>query len=352
MIILLLLLITNYACVNIQTSEIDVLEPDLLNKSQTDTLKFTSGIRAIFQDSKANYWLGSHNEGLARYDGNEFEYFTTEDALYDNQIRSIAEDENGTIWIGTARGVNSFDGEAFTRYPAQQNAPIRDWSSSEGNLWFYAGEEGGVYRFDGMNLNYLAFPKTETSDPNKSFGVTGMSKDKEGRLWLASYSALFCFDGQAIDFYGPEELLLEGGDLIHIRSVLADSKGRIWIGNNGIGVLLKEGNSVVNFYRDQGKLLPVDIFQENIKSNQYYKNSGLQSVFAIEEDGEGNIWFGDRDSGAWRYDGKVLTNFTIDEPLSNAMIWDIYRDKSGNLLFGLANGDVYAFNGDSFEKRF
>ena len=25
---------------------------------------------------------------------------------------------------------------------------------------------------------------------------------------------------------------------LHIRSVLADSKGRIWIGNNGIGVLL------------------------------------------------------------------------------------------------------------------
>ena len=46
----------------------------------------------------------------------------------------------------------------------------------------------------------------------------------------------------------------------------------------------------------------------------------MEHVFAIEEDLEGNIWFGDRDSGAWKYDGKTLTNYKIDTKLKSQMM--------------------------------
>ena len=78
----------------------------------------------------------------------------------------------------------------------------------------------------------------------------------------------------------------------------------------------------------------------------------MEHVFAIEEDSEGNIWFGDRDTGAWKYDGKTMTNYTIDRKLSKSMIWTIYKDNSNNLLFGMENGGVYKFNRRSFEKTF
>ncbi len=38
---------------------------ELVKAAKADTLKFTSAIRAIFQDSKGNYWFGSHNEGVS-----------------------------------------------------------------------------------------------------------------------------------------------------------------------------------------------------------------------------------------------------------------------------------------------
>jgi hypothetical protein len=39
---------------------------------------------------------------------------------------------------------------------------------------------------------------------------------------------------------------------------------------------------------------------------EIYRQQGQwNTFFAIEEDKEGNIWFGDRDTGAWKYDGKV-----------------------------------------------
>lgn len=34
------------------------------------------------------------------------------------------------------------------------------------------------------------------------------------------------------------------------------------------------------------------------------------------------------------------------------MIWCIYKDKANDLFFGLANGGVYKFNVNTFEKVF
>lgn len=69
--------------------------------AKTDTLKFTSGIRAIFQDSKSHYWFGSGKEGESQYDGRSFKYFTINEGLADNQVRSIQEDQKVTSGLET-----------------------------------------------------------------------------------------------------------------------------------------------------------------------------------------------------------------------------------------------------------
>ena len=96
---------------------------ELIQPLTSDTLKFTSGVRAIFQDSNGNYWLGSHNEGLVVYNGTRFSYFTTANGLAENQIRSIQEDAQGNIWLGTADGVSKFNGTHFTNYTTETGFP-------------------------------------------------------------------------------------------------------------------------------------------------------------------------------------------------------------------------------------
>jgi len=150
-----------------------------------------------------------------------------------------------------------------------------------------------------------------------------------------------------VDIFDEEKLKLKDNELLHIRSVLADSKGRVWIGNNGIGVLLMEGNSIINFSEKNNLIHPT-----SARRGDKSQPGTLEHVFAIEEDAEGNIWFGDRDTGAWKYDGKTLTNYSISDQLSNPMIWAIYKDNQNNLLFGMANGGVYKFNGKTFDKQF
>jgi len=367
LIYLIILLILNLTCVEKKSTGKENSISELQSISKTDTLKFGSGIRVIFQDSKNNYWFGIHNGGVSRYDGNTFKYFTTKEGLLDNQIRSIHEDKHGNILIGTARGLSIYAGQKFTNYPTQSNNPIFEWNETNGDEWFYAGEEDGINRFDGKKMRYLIFPKPKNENPGNSYGtnfliftqprnensyryygVTDISKDKNGKVWIATYSALFNYDGNIIKAYGHKNLNLKHNDYLHIRSVLADSKGRIWIGNNGIGVLLMEDEVIINFSEKNNLIHPT-----STRSGDKSKPGTLEHVFAIEEDSKGNIWFGDRDTGAWKYDGKSMTNYVIDNKLSTPMIWSIYKDHNNNhLLFGMAEGGVYKFVGKTFERQF
>lgn len=220
-------------------------------------------------------------------------------------------------------------------------------------MWFNAGTNQGVYRCDGQQMNYLAFPNPKDIGTDNLFAVTGISKGKNKVVWFGTYAGVFGFNGNQFTTINDETLkFTEESEKMHVRSVFEDSQGRLWIGNNGIGVILKNEDSIIHFSKEKGELIPIDEFKKNTKLQQFTKNTGLQSVFAISEDSEGNIWFGDRDSGAWKYDGKNLTNYKIDTTLNSQMISSICEDQNKNLLFGMAEGGVYKFNGKAFEKMF
>lgn len=343
----LLLLSLNSSCTEMIHSKEHVNETSLIDSTLAVSLNFKSGIRAIFQDSKGNYWFGSHDEGVAIFNGKSVEYITVDEGLAENNIRSIQEDQNGSIWIETARGASVYENGIIKTYLSKSQNPINKWNETQGDLWFYAGEEGGVYRFDGKQMNYLEFPVPIKVNADNTFGLTSVSKATNGKIWFATYAALFSYDGKDVSVFDEGNLNLKKQDLLHIRSVLADSKGRIWIGNNGIGVLLMEGNSTINFSEKHALIHP-----SSSRRGDQSKPGTMEHVFVIKEDADGNIWFGDRDNGAWKYDGKTLTNYTVDEALNSQMIWCIYEDQQKNLLFGMEAGGIYQFNGKTFDKRF
>jgi ligand-binding sensor domain-containing protein len=69
-------------------------------------------------------------------------------------------------------------------------------------------------------------------------------KRKKNMIWFGTYAGVFGYSGKEFTINNDETLGLDiKVTLLHILSILEDVKGRLWIGNNGIGDLLKEGDS-------------------------------------------------------------------------------------------------------------
>ena len=321
-------------------------------------LKYKTGVRSILEDSKGNIWFGSHNEGVCLLHNGELQYFTTENGLSDNQVRSIYEDKNGIIWFECGKGLSNYDGQKITVYKERNYDSINKLKLIENDLWFKGDEtvgynklEGnpGVYQFDGKNLYYRTFPiKPKLGEENAYSISTPFVKSKNGAVWFGTYSALIGYNGKQFKIFNNDSLGFNGTtEFLHIRCIMEDSKGNLWIGNNcsgitsgGSGVLKYDGKEFINFAK-----------QHQLR-NEDTKGNSLDRVFSICEDTLGNIWFGIVESGVWRYDGHTMKNFTKKDGIDGDMTWIIYKSKTGELLFGGGPNGVYVFNGKSFDRKY
>jgi ligand-binding sensor domain-containing protein len=318
-------------------------------KTDKKLLKFTSSVRSFLEDSKGNIWFGSDKEGVCLLHNGDFQYFTTENGLSDNQVRNIYEDKNGTIWFECGVGLSTYDGKKISIYSERNYDAPDKWQMSDGDLWFKGDEtvdynklekKPGLYKYDGKKLSFHTFPITPKNEDEYRFNYsisTPFLKGRNGMVWFGSYKALIGYNGTDFKIITDESLGLDGiNGSLHIRSFIEDRNGNLWIANNGKGVLVYDGKKAVNFTQ-QHKL--------NKENTLGYS---LDRAFSIGEDAEGNIWIGTVDSGVWRYDGETVHNFGAKHGLEGNFIYTIYKSKKGELWFG--GSGVWRFNGGVFER--
>lgn len=312
-------------------------------------LKFEGDINVLFEDSQGNLWIGSHNEGLCLYDGSTFTYYTIKDGLSDNQIRSIQEDKNGIIWISCIKSICSYENGKIIKWKPQNHSSQdfnnnKNWSMSASDLWFHGDNKEGVYRYDGSTITFLEFP-IKSANMENPYLNTCIDYGANGKIWFGAYPGVIGYDGKSFTIINDQSLGYPPKQM-HVRSILEDSKGNLWIGNNGIGVLLHDGDTTINFTQEN-QLENTDFQLHGVVD----KPSTLARVFSINEDQWGNIWFGTADAGAWKYDGKNLTNYTTKDGLASTFVKDIYKSKNGEMWFA-GNGGVSKFDGKQFSPLF
>jgi ligand-binding sensor domain-containing protein len=110
----------------------------------------------------------------------------------------------------------------------------------------------------------------------------------------------------------------------YIRSMFQDSKRNLWFGTIGEGVVRYDVKTLTYFSNPDG-------FNSN-------------SVFAINEDKNGNLWFG-TDQGVYKYDGKTFRNYNQKDGLSHIDISrkSILVDRSGAIWVG-THGGVFRYD--------
>ncbi|NNT72364.1 hypothetical protein HKT18_09075 [Flavobacterium sp. IMCC34852] len=310
-------------------------------------------IWAIYQDKQSNYWFGSKENGVFYYDGQHVKHFTTKEGLVSNAIRGFQEDSEGHIYIETERGVSQFDGQTFKTLPiANPDSPSNDWVLEPADLWFRIGStNNGVYRFDGTFLHLLKFPKSPEEEafyrkyPNtgiRPYGLYTIYKDRKGLMWFGTASLGVCrYDGKTLSWHYEEQLQTtpNGGDF-GTRAIFEDKEGMFWINNTRFRYNLKPNSTINTDFQKEDGIGYLD--EKNKKAFPFF--------LSITEDNEGNLWMATYEEGVWKYDGKELIHYPIQEDKTTVLLFTIYKDNKGVLWLGSHNAGVYQFNGHSFEK--
>src|SRR5690554_6769399 len=72
----------------------------------------TSEVQKVYQDREGFMWFATRN-GLCKYDGYRITVFRSDlpnsHHLSDNNIYCLADDNSGSLWIGTASGMSRFN---------------------------------------------------------------------------------------------------------------------------------------------------------------------------------------------------------------------------------------------------
>ncbi len=140
---------------------------------------------SLCQNHEGTLFVGGEN-GLGRFDGTNWEFFSASSGLPKSAVRALAADTNGTLWVGTeSDGLFSLrDGKV-----SLVNAPVKDISalfiSADGRLWCGTSVHGlarfseGEWKLFSSTLNGLA-----------NDDIWSLAEDTAENLWIGSYEGL------------------------------------------------------------------------------------------------------------------------------------------------------------------
>ncbi len=309
-------------------------------------------ITSLAQDRRGDLWIGTTGGGayrLARADigspGAAFERFAHDAgnprSLSDDRVNAVLADRRGTVWMGTAAGLNRFDASVrgFVRYQPQSGSPgsLSDGHVSalaetrDGTLWI--GSPLGLSRLVDRRLGrFVAYPYPAQAQ-RRGYGwgtVRQIGEGPAGRLWLATADGLARFDPATGTYtsylHDPSNPQSLSGNTL--STLLWDRTGVLWVGSNGFGLNRYDAKTA----RFQTLRRPPDVTSR-------WDGFSIRGLF---EDAQGDLWMS---AGVlYRYDRRTGTLVSFESSsnrpsdFGNTGVWSIVQDRQRVLWFGSYEG--------------
>ena len=201
-------------------------------------------VYSVYEGSDGTVWAGTLSGGVSKYSGGRFTTYTKDNGLASNTVSFILEASDGTMWFGTPGGLNVLTREGFRLYTDRDGLPSSTvdclFQDSAGAIWI--GTANGIAVLDGGKIHVPVVP------PALHDEIIGIAADAVGALWIATAKHVLRIDRDRL-FHGKVDDPdireygiadgLQGLECVkRQQAVVSDALGRIWFSmNRGLSVI-------------------------------------------------------------------------------------------------------------------
>jgi len=307
-----------------------------------------------------------------------FQHFGVEEGLSQSSAVCLAQDHEGFLWIGSYAGLNRYDGYSFKVYSADQSQPgsipdanIRALAVDDSGTLWVGTRNGGLSRYDRMAdtfSSYVHDPSNPSSIPSNE--VHAIHQDSRGVIRVATAAGLAEFQKSTGTFrrvpFAPNQVK-SGSEIV---AVAEDGFGQLWAAsrtavyrldqttgtlasivderlakalvNAQIHQIYPEGKDVLWIVSDV-----IGLFRLELSSGAFEPHLSSTGVFRLAADRWGTIWAATT-KGLGRLvenaSGRHFELFGHDpydpESLSQDDVLSLFVDASGILWAGTYSGGL------------
>jgi len=379
------------------------------NDPNSKNRKFSNVMHSAYSDRQGNLWLCPYSHGIEKvvFSQSPFNFYKpspAESTSASNEVRSIYQDKDNWVWVGTKNGiVNLYDENRKLIGKLGATGRINDSNPLKASVYSIAGDNGGNIWLGSKGNGLFKLTKTGTGK-NIHFNITNYKynpddiyslssnnvysifEDHFHRIWIATYGGgidlLENTNGQIrfISFRNKLKNYPEN-QCFRARFITEDAKGHIFVGTTGGLVAFKNENKRpedFTFYQyshdskdpntisgnDVHAILPardgklylaifgggLSLLNENIdfkttpKFKSYMVGNGAPSnvIFTLKEDHNGDIWFSTQ-TEICKFSVKS-SSFNTYSPLNenpyNFIEAAACQTRQGELAYGTTEGFV------------
>ncbi len=292
-------------------------------------------VTRMLNDKLGNLWIGTDKNGLAYLNRskNQFQHYSWDiEPLTDpgsNPVRAICKTRNNELWLGFDReGVGVWSEDKMLRYFSHyytrhgQPRPIQQvrsvFEDSNGTIWI--GELNNLCVFNPVSGRIESVDKQHPwAWPYRSYVMKEIDKGVLVVSGTAGLGFVNLDDGALSILPVTSEMATFGQS---IRDVVKDAKKNIWAVINDFGLIK------FNYPHMDAERIMAGV--HNLSDNKIY-------ALAVSGD---SLWIG-TNSGLDLFsirENKVLKSFYEHDGLSNNVVYSIYIDHDGNIWMSTNRG--------------
>lgn len=289
-------------------------------------------IDAIARGSNS-LWIVDKSHGLLFLNDNtnpQFEKAELHGEVLPVKIKTINFDQMGNLWILGKEGLFVSSAGAFVRITKKSNYDV-----TAANAVIYVDKHSTWLVEDNsiLELNNGKPTRFLSGIINKTSIITSAKTDDFGNFWLGTF-------GDGVIIFNPNtkkhRIISESDGLVN-NSVL-----NISIRDNNVWIATLGGASHLNAEKAMTKT--------ELKVESFDKEHGLGNnfIYCICQDSKGNVWFGTDGNGLVKYDGKGFSFFDETSGLGDKVVYSVVEDADGELWLNTSSSGVQRFDGKTF----